>query len=133
MNSHQFTEKMYELAFGDDAIKKGYSEEEVAERLEELVTHGGSFEPVHKMGNYYLEEDEKSVLMLCRSGFSLFVLIDLNTGNRWSSSVEVNTSSNTISKRKFKSLIEDTVVTLIPKEEAILRLSAMAIGKQHGN
>lgn len=129
MNSHQFTEKMYELAFGDDAIRKGYSEEEVAERLEELVAQDGSFEPIHKVGNFYLEDDNKTVLLLCRVAVDLYALICINTGNRWTSPIESNTSTNVISKRKFKNLCEDRIVTLIPKEEAILRLSTALLGK----
>ena len=33
MNNTQFIEQIYEIAFGDDAINKGYSQEDVIERL----------------------------------------------------------------------------------------------------
>ena len=33
MNNTQFLEQIYEIAFGDDAINKGYSQEDVIERL----------------------------------------------------------------------------------------------------
>lgn len=35
MNKNQFIEEVYEIAFGDDAINKNYSYEEVIERLTE--------------------------------------------------------------------------------------------------
>jgi hypothetical protein len=31
-----FKERVYEIAFGDDAIKKGYTDEEVIEKLQEF-------------------------------------------------------------------------------------------------
>ena len=33
MNNTQFIEQVYEIAFGDDAINKGYSQEDVIEQL----------------------------------------------------------------------------------------------------
>ena len=33
MNNTQFIEQIYEIAFGDNAINKGYSQEDVIERL----------------------------------------------------------------------------------------------------
>ena len=33
MNNTQFIEQIYEIAFGDDAINKGYSQEDVIEQL----------------------------------------------------------------------------------------------------
>ena len=33
MNNTQFLEQIYEIAFGDDAINKGYTQEDVINRL----------------------------------------------------------------------------------------------------
>ena len=33
MNNTQFIEQIYEIAFGDDAINKGYTQEDVINRL----------------------------------------------------------------------------------------------------
>jgi hypothetical protein len=38
MNKTEFFEKVYELAFGEDAYNKGYSQEEVIDELEFLIT-----------------------------------------------------------------------------------------------
>lgn len=35
MSDKEFIEEIYELAFGDDAIKKGYTKEEVIQRVKE--------------------------------------------------------------------------------------------------
>jgi len=40
----EFVEKVYEIAFGDDAKEKGYSREDVIERLEEFSNNALKWE-----------------------------------------------------------------------------------------
>lgn len=39
MTIEEFKEKIFELAFGDDAINRDFSLREVVERIEEMVMH----------------------------------------------------------------------------------------------
>ena len=44
MNNTQFIEQIYEIAFGDDAINKGYSQEDVIERLLDFSNNALKYE-----------------------------------------------------------------------------------------
>jgi hypothetical protein len=44
MNMHEFIENVFEIAFGDDAINKDYTRDEVIERLKEFAENSWKYE-----------------------------------------------------------------------------------------
>jgi hypothetical protein len=47
MTDKQFKEAIYELAFGDNAINKGYSDDEVIAMLREFSDDALKYEEIH--------------------------------------------------------------------------------------
>jgi hypothetical protein len=48
MKMETFLEEIYEIAFGDDAINKGYTSEEVLQRLQDMSDDAYTYEKYHK-------------------------------------------------------------------------------------
>ena len=62
MNKEKFKEEVFEIAFGDNSINKGYSEKEVLDKLKEFSDHNLKYEQGYNiLMDYFdcLPDDEK--------------------------------------------------------------------------